>query len=107
MSWSRVSNLTKIVRRYPPLKIVNIEMSKKEATLNYKKKMRVHVSKSLNTIKSWDILGPLVTEQITGSEYMPVPYFVDTYAYQIGHIFVEEPLEVTYANIQIKQPYFT
>ncbi|XP_015433597.1 PREDICTED: uncharacterized protein LOC107189552 [Dufourea novaeangliae] len=60
----------------------------------YKKKMRMHISKSMSIAKVWDIAGPIVSEQIAGSTYLPIPYLVDTKAYRIGHIFVQEPTDV-------------
>ncbi|XP_003704392.1 uncharacterized protein LOC100884003 [Megachile rotundata] len=60
----------------------------------YRKKMKVHVSKTLSIVKGWEYLGTIAAENICGPEYSHVPYLVDTYAYQFGSIFVQETSDV-------------
>lgn len=65
----------------------------------YKKKMRVHVSKSLNVVKGWEYLGTIAAEHIAGPEYSHIPYLVDTSAYKLGHIFIQEAADVKFTKL--------
>ncbi|CAK9827385.1 hypothetical protein ANTRET_LOCUS5081 [Anthophora retusa] len=69
-------------------------MAREIELLSLTKKLRVHISKSLNLPKSWYLLGPYIAEHITGSDYIHIPHLVDTKAYQIGHIFVQEASDI-------------
>lgn len=69
-------------------------MSRDAGLITLKKNYRVHVSKDMCIVKSWYVLRPFVVEHIAGSGYVAIPYFLDTKAYQIGHIFVQESSNV-------------
>ncbi|XP_067207714.1 uncharacterized protein [Linepithema humile] len=60
-----------------------------------KKKRRVRISKNLSIIHSWNIIGPIVAQEIGAADYTPIPYCFDTNAYQIGHIFVPVDTQIT------------
>lgn len=62
--------------------------------ISFKKKKRVRVSKSMSIVKTWDIIGPIVAEEIGGSDYSHIPHLIDTKAYQMGHVFIQQPTEV-------------
>lgn len=64
-----------------------------------KRKNKVHVSKTMSLVKSWYVLGPVAAEHIAGPDFIPIPHYMDTDAYQIGHIFVQTGSQV----ISIKQ----
>lgn len=53
-----------------------------------KKKRRISIPRNLNTVYSWNTIGPIVAQEIGASDYTPIPYLFDTNAYKIGHIFV-------------------
>lgn len=53
-----------------------------------KKKRKICVPKSLSIFHSWNIIGPIVAQEIGVPDYTPIPYCFDTNAYKIGHIFV-------------------
>ncbi|CAK9812818.1 hypothetical protein ANTPLA_LOCUS7552 [Anthophora plagiata] len=69
-------------------------MARESELVSLTKKLRVHVSKSLNLPKSWYLLGPYIAEHIAGSDYIHIPHLVDTKAYQIGHIFVQDASDI-------------
>lgn len=71
-----------------------LKMSRDAGLITLKKNYRVHVSKDMCIVKSWYVLRPFVVEHIAGSGYVAIPYFLDTKAYQIGHIFVQESSNV-------------
>lgn len=66
-----------------------------------KKKRRISIPKNLNTIHSWNIIGPIVAREIEASDYTPIPYCFDTNAYKIGHIFVPISTQVISTQVRI------
>lgn len=71
-----------------------------------KKKRRISIPKNLNISHSWSIIGPIVAQEIGASDYTLIPYWFDTNAYKIGHIFVPIDIQVTNCNITIFDIYF-
>lgn len=59
-----------------------------------KKKRRFCISKNLNINHTWNIIGPIIAQEIGAPDYTPIPYCFDTNAYQIGHIFVPTSTQV-------------
>jgi len=64
-------------------------------TLIVKKKRRFCISKNLNINRTWNIIGPIVAQEIGAPDYTPIPYCFDTNAYKIGNIFVPTSTQVT------------
>ncbi|KAM0736593.1 hypothetical protein ACS0PU_006242 [Formica fusca] len=60
-----------------------------------KKKRRLSISKNLNIDHTWNIIGPIVAQEIGAPDYTPIPYCFDTNAYKIGHIFVPTSTQIT------------
>lgn len=58
------------------------------------KKRRIRIPKNLSIVHSWNIIGPIIAQEIGAADYTPIPYCFDTNAYQIGHIFVPIDTEV-------------
>lgn len=77
----------------------------RDKTLIVKKKRKISIPKNLNIVHSWNIIGPIVAQEIGASDYTLVPYFFDTNAYKIGHIFVPIDTQVNH-NIIILDIYF-
>ncbi|KAL0107225.1 hypothetical protein PUN28_015629 [Cardiocondyla obscurior] len=63
-------------------------MHEKAQMLIVKKKRRVCIPKTLNVNRCWNIIGPIVAQEIGVSDYTPIPYCFDASAYKIGYIFV-------------------
>jgi len=59
-----------------------------------RKKRKVCIPKTLSIDHSWNIIGPIVAQEIGASDYTPIPYCFDTNAYQIGYIFVPTSTQV-------------
>ncbi|XP_036141059.1 uncharacterized protein LOC118645002 [Monomorium pharaonis] len=70
-------------------------MDNKTNMLIVKKKRRISIPKNLNTIQSWNIIGPIVAQELKAFDYIPIPYCFDTNAYKIGHIFVPIGTQIT------------
>ncbi|KAL6429850.1 hypothetical protein ACFW04_007608 [Cataglyphis niger] len=69
-------------------------MQNKENTLIVKKKRRICIPKNLNINRSWNVIGPIVAQEIGAPDYIPIPHLFDTKAYQIGHIFVPTSTQI-------------
>lgn len=60
-----------------------------------KKKRRICIPQNFNIDRSWNIIAPVIAQEIGVPDYTPIPYYFDTNAFQIGHIFVPTSTEVT------------
>lgn len=69
-----------------------------EDMLIVKKKRRLCIPKNLNISHCWNIIGPIVAQEIGASDYTPIPNYFDTNAYKIGYIFVPTSTQVTDYN---------
>lgn len=72
-----------------------------------KKKRKIAIPKNLNIVRSWNIIKPIVAQEIGAPDYTLIPYCFDTNAYKIGHIFVPISTQVTNYDIIILDIYFT
>ncbi|CAL7950410.1 unnamed protein product [Xylocopa violacea] len=68
-------------------------MARESQIVTLRKSYRGHISESGNLVKTWNILKPFVVKHV-GPGYTPIPYLVDTKAYQIGHIFIQQSADV-------------
>lgn len=69
-------------------------MRHKKRMLIVKKKLKASIPKYLNVTHAWNIIAPIVAQEIEVPDYTPVPNFFYTNAYQVGHIFIPASTQV-------------
>ncbi|XP_051172257.1 uncharacterized protein LOC127288687 [Leptopilina boulardi] len=52
------------------------------------KKKKLNIPHDLNLIKLWELVSPVVVEEIA-ADFLPIPNLMDTNAFEIGYIFVQ------------------
>ena len=59
-----------------------------------KRKKKLAIPKSLNLLTCWNLIGPVVAQEIAGPDYVPIPNLLNTNSYEIGNIFIRKAGQV-------------